>query len=287
MCILSEKAFPTFHQKDREQLALQRFLNLLENPEIALSVRQSRPKKIEDAVERALEMESYVSLLPTAQVEGKSDGLVDSNQGYVSNSSLLVEKITLLTDQVEQLKLTISKLKAHSDSMIRRESKVKPVQRNLVVCKKCGREGHFSRGCALSRGGLSRANCEAEPIEIKTTPIQSFTDDQDNTQQFNLVCESIKQPPMCGSVCNNGARVDLLAVNPASAYHVLGLVNGVSMCFMLDTGASVSLVRDDIWRKVAGENATLAKCDLRLVGVEGSAIEILGVATLDERYSQM
>ena len=177
MCILSEKAFPTFHQKDREQLALQRFLNLLENPEIALSVRQSRPKKIEDAVERALEMGSYVPLLPTAQVEGKSDGLVDNNQGHVSNSSLLVEKITLLTDQVEQLKLTISKLKAHSDSMIRRESKVKPVQRNLVVCKKCGREGHFSRGCALNRGGLSRANCEAEPIEIKTAPIQSFTDD--------------------------------------------------------------------------------------------------------------
>jgi len=69
LCILSEKAFPTFHQKDREQLALQHFLNLLENPEIALSVRQSRPKKIEDAVERTLEMESYVSLLPTAQVK--------------------------------------------------------------------------------------------------------------------------------------------------------------------------------------------------------------------------
>ena len=42
LCILSEKAFPTFHQKDREQLALQRFLNLLENPEIALSVMTAK-----------------------------------------------------------------------------------------------------------------------------------------------------------------------------------------------------------------------------------------------------
>jgi len=107
-------------------------------------------------------------------------------------------------------------------------------------------------------------------------PIQSFTDDQDNTQQFNSVYRSIKQPPTCGSVCNDGARVNLLAVNPASAYYVLGSVSGVSVCFMLDAGASVSLVRDDIWRKVAGENAVLAKCNLRLIGVEGSAIEILG-----------
>jgi len=86
-----------------------------------------------------------------------------------------------------------------------------------------------------------------EPINIKMTPIQSFTDDQGNAQQFNSVCKSINQPPMRGSVCNaDGVRVDLLAVNPASAYHVLGSVSGVSVCFMLDTGASVSLVRDNI-----------------------------------------
>ena len=94
-------------------------------------------------MERVLEMESYVSLLSTAQVKGKSDGLVDGNQGRVSNSSLLVEKISLLTDQVEQLKLMISEFKAHSDSMTRRESKVKSVRRNPVVCKKCEREGHL------------------------------------------------------------------------------------------------------------------------------------------------
>jgi len=125
------------------------------------------------------------------------------------------------------------------------------------VCKKCGRQGHFSRGCALSRSSLPQANCEAEPIGTKTTPIQSFTDDQDNTPQFNSVCKSIKQPLMHGSICNDGATVDLLTVNPASAYHVLGSVSGVSVCFMLDTGALVSLVRDDIWRKVSGENADL------------------------------
>ena len=37
----------------------------------------------------------------------------------------------------------------------------------------------------------------------------------------------------------------LLAVNPASAYHVVGSINGISIKFMLDTGAAVSLINED------------------------------------------
>jgi len=36
----------------------------------------------------------------------------------------------------------------------------------------------------------------------------------------------------------------LFAVNPASAYHVVGSINGISIKFMLDTGASVSLINE-------------------------------------------
>ena len=43
----------------------------------------------------------------------------------------------------------------------------------------------------------------------------------------------------------------LLAVNPASAYQVVESINRISIKFMLDTGASVSLVNECTWNKLA------------------------------------
>ena len=78
----------------------------------------------------------------------------------------------------------------------------------------------------------------------------------------------------------------LLAVNPASAYHVNGSVGGKNIRFMLDTGASVSLLSDQTWSLISDQTASLASWGGRsLVGVEGSAIQIEGVATLNLCFS--
>ena len=42
-------------------------------------------------------------------------------------------------------------------------------------------------------------------------------------------------------------EIVLRAVDPAQAYHVAGYINGVAINFMVDTGASVSLLHADIW----------------------------------------
>ena len=63
-----------------------------------------------------------------------------------------------------------------------------------------------------------------------------------------------------------------LAVNPASAYHIVGTINGISIKFMLDTGAAVSLINEDTWNKLA--NLTVKPLSkwggCHLVGVEGT-----------------
>ena len=50
-----------------------------------------------------------------------------------------------------------------------------------------------------------------------------------------------------------------------------GLVAGVQISFMLDTGASVSLLRADVWEQISSDQALLQWNGSRLVGVEGSS----------------
>ena len=50
---------------------------------------------------------------------------------------------------------------------------------------------------------------------------------------------------------------------------------------MIPSGAAISLIREDIWENVAGSEPTLAALTgCRLVGAEGSPIEIKGAAAL-------
>ena len=71
----------------------------------------------------------------------------------------------------------------------------------------------------------------------------------------------------------------LLVVNPATLYHVVGSMHGKDVRFMLDTDAAINLISDQTWRSLDSGEMTLASWDgHKLVGVEGSAISILGVA---------
>ena len=79
----------------------------------------------------------------------------------------------------------------------------------------------------------------------------------------------------------SGEVIKLLSVNPAGAYLVGRLMSGVKVSFMLDTGVSVSLLRADVWQKISSDEALMRWNGSGLVGVEGSSIEILGVASCD------
>ena len=94
---------------------------------------------------------------------------------------------------------------------------------------------------------------------------------------------SVEDDVKMGSVPSDGKNesVKLLDVNPTHAYHIMGLVNGSNVHFMLDMGASVSLLKYDVWCKVAGDTSLSTWSGHKLVGVEGSTISILGTATID------
>ena len=58
---LADKAYPDLQAEARECLALQRYLQQLEQPQVAFGVKQTRPKTLDDAI---AEMESYAATRP-------------------------------------------------------------------------------------------------------------------------------------------------------------------------------------------------------------------------------
>lgn len=76
--------------------------------------------------------------------------------------------------------------------------------------------------------------------------------------------------------------IDLLTVNPTTAYHIKGIVNLYIVNFMIDTGAAVSLLNFKIWDKVKMASDELLQWPSPgLVGVGGMPIEVRGTTKLN------
>ena len=60
LCRLTDKAFPTVQLEAHKQLALSRYLDQLDPPQISFAVKQRRPKNLPEALSSTIELESYL-----------------------------------------------------------------------------------------------------------------------------------------------------------------------------------------------------------------------------------
>ena len=79
-----DKAYPELQDEAREILALNKYLSLLDNLQVAFGVRQRNPETLDAAVSATLELESYLSPKQTAvssdeaeQRPSEKDNVVD------------------------------------------------------------------------------------------------------------------------------------------------------------------------------------------------------------------
>ena len=139
--VLADRAFPDLEDKARERLALNQYLNQLDNPQVAFNVRQKRPSKLVDAVSTTLEMESYLLPQPSkvASVEVRENPAVAAVHDKQDTMMGMLQTIMERLDKLEK--------EVHSKPT----SRPPPVRPSTIICHKCGREGHYARGCANPR----------------------------------------------------------------------------------------------------------------------------------------
>ena len=145
-------------------MALSHFLSRLTNPQVAFAVRQQRPKKLEEAVRATLEIESYL-LKPavvgniTSEVDEYMVGAIGSGSGATgsmpqSSEQTLMRAIDQLTQRLSQLAEGVAQQKFSGQQGNRMRPPNQPRPRDqtpTVTCYRCGKEGHYARGCALRR----------------------------------------------------------------------------------------------------------------------------------------
>jgi len=161
--ILADKAYPELAENARERLALNQFLDQIENPQVAFSVKQKRPRNVEEAAAAVIELESYLG------TTGKPSRVsVVSPQEQEPDTVPAAERVSTVTSQDGGDSL-IATMKSLCDRLQRVEVLVgekeqrrggrgasKPSRENddgkrkEIVCWSCGKKGHVARFC--SRG---------------------------------------------------------------------------------------------------------------------------------------
>ena len=146
--ILAEKAYPDLQAEAQEVLALNHYLTQLENPQIAFGIKQKKPKTVEEAVQFTLEMESYLRPSRVSKVNS-----VKNDTELIAAASKENDSISGLIERMEKLEAAMKsknddpqpqKPKQHRTE----DREPRPHKKTTVICRKCGKEGHFARGCA-------------------------------------------------------------------------------------------------------------------------------------------
>lgn len=170
--LLADKAYPNLQNEAREQISLTHFLGQISNSQVAFSVKQSRPKNLDEAVAATLEMESYANPKPRQNVRSTpvqlSSGVTTPAAEGDPAEQIPVASIgptgtNRLVSLMEHLANRIEKLETRFEECGNPRRPARSAQENKepkppIVCHRCGREGHYARGCASSRRQQQQGN---------------------------------------------------------------------------------------------------------------------------------
>ena len=166
---LVDKAYPELQDDAREQLALTHYLGQLEQQQLAFSVKQRRPKSVDEAVSTTLEMESYLvpkggrvaqvtedptPAEPVAVVRDRQDAVMTLLQQVVQRMDQLEARVAAM--QVEPRSPQPSAEPRDHQWTGQGPSQRGPRERGPVICHRCKKEGHLAKGCVAPRNQQGR-----------------------------------------------------------------------------------------------------------------------------------
>ena len=163
---LADRAFSNLEEAAWEHLALTRYLEQLDNQQVAFSVKQKRLKSVDEAVTATLEMESY--LINSGGLSGGHIGVgalqEEKNEDCVaavtqSKQDTMMEMMQAMMERLEKLETRERRDQPPASRRFQprgpRQARAWPSEfwsvntasRQPITCFHCGKEGHVARGC--------------------------------------------------------------------------------------------------------------------------------------------
>ena len=139
---LEDKAYGDLEEKARERLALTQYLSHIDNPQVALGVRQKRPETVQAAVVATIELESYLGSISTASSTRTDPTPTISVVSSVAENEPLSAALKQLNERLERLEVQM--VSAHSDSRTHKPQADEVHGRKAtaaLTCWNCGKEG--------------------------------------------------------------------------------------------------------------------------------------------------
>ena len=160
---LADRAYNNLQEEAKEKLSLTRYLDQIADPQVSFGVKQSRPRTLDDAVGATLELESFKNSKPCGVnvMQVQSDTLPGKDEATVGAigppenkqfTEELLKAILAARQRLERLENSQKPLRTSPANEARRAqfSQERPSQppTGQVICRRCGKEGHYARGCA-------------------------------------------------------------------------------------------------------------------------------------------
>ena len=147
LMVLVNKAFPNLQEEAQEQLAMSKYLDHLRDPQVSFGVKQRRPRKLSEAVAATIELESYLPRTNQVSQISKPEEPPTAKQTIAAIQSTqkgLFGVVQKLMECVEQLEQSPQSNPRHQPQRFQQSG-----GRRAVICLRCGKEGHYVRGCAM------------------------------------------------------------------------------------------------------------------------------------------
>ena len=239
---LIKLAYPTASCDLKEILATEQFLDGLYDSEMRLKIKQARPSSLNDAIQRAVELEAF------NRAEKRRTETVRWMEHKSSTRSPKLEKlieamqksISTLAREVRDLKRS----KCQGNKIMTEAPKSKIENRSgeprvrLRRCYKCGSTEHLRRDCPR----IQRNQHADKAVETRKSA--------DDTELYVSI-----------------------------------LVNGMPTRFLVDTGATVSLLSRTAYDRMDKAHETSTGVDGEVVSTNGTLVKVLGQTSVQLKTS--
>lgn len=266
-------AYPTAPGEVRETLAKDEFIDALIDSEIRIRIKQSRPANLNEAISLAVELEAYNRVekrdrelkghLRAAFVEEQPETYDKSNNGQLANWMKAVEEnMKSITEELRELKVSKQR-RPYDNRYTGRDTRASDTKQN-IRCYECKEPGHIRRNCP------------------QLNKRQKQSDDRPSEA-------SKKQAEQDGKRASGPhVSIGLGSTIEECRLYIDVNVQGEKAKFLVDTGATVTLVSETLYKKLpASVRPKLHEVNQTIMSANGTALCVHGKAEFNIGIDQL